>query len=131
MCAQRNRFGQATVGQRQTAHRAVITATISPYRATRDSIRRLVEGDGARFIEAHVAATFEQCEARDVKGLYAEARAGTRTSFTGLDDPYEEPLAPEIVIPSASEPMEASLSRIVQFLEQHGLLQPAHAGVSA
>ncbi|MGE0570372.1 MAG: adenylyl-sulfate kinase [Dehalococcoidia bacterium] len=109
----------------------VITATISPYRATRESIRRIVEDDGSLFIEAHVAATFEQCEARDVKGLYAEARAGTRTSFTGLDDPYEEPLTPELVIPSASETVAASLDRVVQFLEQRGLLEQARAGVTA
>ena len=110
---------------------AVVTATISPYRATREAIRRIVEEDGSLFIEAHVAATFEQCEARDVKGLYAEARAGTRTSFTGLDDPYEEPLSPELVIPSASETVDASLGRVVQFLEQRGLLKHARAGVSA
>jgi adenylyl-sulfate kinase len=54
----------------------VITAAISPYRDTRDAVRRLVEADGGRFIEAHVAASLEECEARVVKGLYAEARAG-------------------------------------------------------
>lgn len=110
---------------------AVITATISPYRDTRDANRRLIEGDGSMFIEAHVAATFEECEARDVKGLYAEARAGKRTLFTGLDDPYEAPLAPEIVIPSGREPLTASLDRVVQFLEQRGLLEPIPAGVEA
>jgi len=109
---------------------AVITATISPYRATRDANRNLIEGDGSVFIEAHVAATFEQCEARDVKGLYAEARAGKRTMFTGLDDPYEEPLRPEVVIPSGAELLDASLDRVLRFLEQAGLLQPIHAGVS-
>ena len=67
---------------------AVITAAISPYRDTRDANVRVIEADGAAFIEVHVAATLEECEARDVKGLYAEARAGKRPGFTGIDDPY-------------------------------------------
>lgn len=110
---------------------AVITATISPYRATRDANRALVEGDGSVFVEAHVAATFDECEARDVKGLYAEARAGKRQLFTGLDDPYEEPLAPEVVIPTGSETLETSLARVLAYLEDRGLVQPAHHGEHA
>ncbi len=101
---------------------AVITAAISPYRAIRDSIRQLVEADGAIFIEVHVAATLEECEARDVKGLYAEARAGKRTGFTGIDDPYEPPLNPEVICPTGSEPLEASLGRIIGYLEERGLV---------
>lgn len=101
---------------------AVITAAISPYRAIRDSIRQLVEADGATFIEVHVAATLEECEARDVKGLYAEARAGKRTGFTGIDDPYEPPLNPEVICPTGSEPLEASLGRIIGYLEERGLV---------
>ena len=71
---------------------AVITAAISPYRAPRDANRATrSKADGSRFIETHVAASLEECEARDVKGLYAEARAGKRAGFTGIDDPYEAP----------------------------------------
>ncbi len=106
----------------------VITAAISPYRETRDAVRRLVESDGGRFIEAHVAATLEECEARDVKGLYAEARAGKRPGFTGIDDPYEMPLNPELAIPTGQEPLDASLGRVLTYLEAQGLIaQPAEA----
>ena len=105
----------------------VITAAISPYRETRDAIRAMVEADGATFIEAHVAATLEECEARDVKGLYAEARAGKRPGFTGVDDPYEPPLHPELSIPTGQEPLDASLRRVLSFLEERGLV-PALEG---
>jgi adenylylsulfate kinase len=111
---------------------AVITAAISPYQSTRDANRKLIEGDGSTFIETHVAATVEECEARDVKGLYAEARAGKRTGFTGIDDPYEAPSNPEITLPTGSESLEASLARIVSYLESRGLIsQPALAGGSS
>lgn len=103
----------------------VITAAISPYRETRDAVRRLVEADGGRFIEAYVAATLEECEARDVKGLYAEARAGKRPGFTGIDDPYEPPLRPEISIPTGREPLDASLGRVLVYLEREGLIERA------
>ena len=103
---------------------AVLTAAISPYRATRDTNRRLIEGDGSAFIETYVAATLAECEARDVKGLYAEARAGKRTAFTGVDDPYEPPLSPEIVVPTGAEGIDASLERVVSYLEVRGLIPP-------
>jgi len=103
---------------------AVITAAISPYRDTRDANRRLVEGDGSRFIEVYLAATIEECEARDVKGLYAEVRAGTRTGFTGIDDPYEAPLHPELVVPTGRELIEASLQRILDYLAAQELVSP-------
>ncbi len=104
---------------------AVITAAISPYRQTRDEVRRLVESHGSAFVEVHAAATIEECEARDVKGLYAEARAGRRPGLTGVDDPYEPPLHPEVAIPSGSEPLAASLARIVSYLEAEGLVAPS------
>jgi adenylyl-sulfate kinase len=108
---------------------AVITAAISPYESTRDANRALIEGDGSAFVETYVAATLEECEARDVKGLYAEARAGKRTGFTGIDDPYEPPSNPEVTLPTGSEPLEASIARILDYLESRGLIpQPAFAG---
>ncbi|MEO8539194.1 MAG: adenylyl-sulfate kinase [bacterium] len=100
----------------------VITAAISPYRETRDSVRALVEGDGSVFIEAHVAATLEECEARDVKGLYAEARAGRRPGMTGVDDPYEPPPTPELSIPTGQEPLSSSIERVIRYLETQGLV---------
>lgn len=105
---------------------AVITAAISPYRDTRDAVRRLVEGDGSSFIEAHAAATVEECEARDVKGLYAEARSGKRPGFTGIDDPYEPPLHPEIVLRTGSEDLESSVRKVLDYLSARGLV-PATA----
>lgn len=104
---------------------AVITAAISPYRATRDANRALIEGDGSAFIEAYVAATLEECEARDVKGLYAEARAGKRTGFTGIDDPYEPPLSPEVVLPTGVEPVAQSMERLLACLEGRRLIRGA------
>ena len=104
---------------------AVITAAISPYRDIRDQNRALIEGDGSEFVEVFAAATVEECEARDVKGLYAEARAGKRPGFTGIDDPYEEPLKAEIVCETGKDPMEKSLQDILSHLEERGLVPAA------
>lgn len=71
---------------------------ISPYRADRDRVRCLHEDAGIPFIEVFVDTPIELCEQRDPKGLYAKARAGEITGFTGIDDPYEPPAAPELVL---------------------------------
>src|SRR3954471_23078767 len=71
-----------------------VTAAISPYRAVRDEVRGWIDN----FVEVHVATSLEECETRDVKGLYAKARAGEIPEFTGVSDPYEEPLKPEILL---------------------------------
>lgn len=105
----------------------VITAAISPYREVRESIRRLVEGDGSDFIEVYAAASVDECEARDVKGLYAEARAGMRPGFTGIDDPYEPPLSPELRIPTGAQPLALSVASLEEFLRERGVL-PAGIG---
>lgn len=103
---------------------AVLTAAISPYRAVRERNRELVESDGSAFIEVFAGASVAECEARDVKGLYAEARAGKRPGFTGLDDPYEAPTAPEVRCETGKETVAESLARIVDHLERRGLLPP-------
>ena len=72
---------------------------ISPYRAGRDHARALHEAAGLPFVEVFVDTPIEVCEQRDPKGLYAQARAGKITGFTGIDDPYEAPLAAELVLP--------------------------------
>src|SRR5919199_3918553 len=95
-----------------------ITAAISPYRAIRDEIRQMTEN----FMEVHVNAPLEVCEARDVKGLYAKARAGEIKQFTGIDDPYEEPLNPEVVCYTAEETIQESVEKIVTFLERSGYI---------
>jgi adenylylsulfate kinase len=97
----------------------VITAAISPYRAVRDEVRETV---GDAFIEVHVATPLEVCEQRDVKGLYAKARSGALKGFTGIDDPYEPPLEPEIAIATQEESPEESAARIIGVLEARGYL---------
>jgi len=71
---------------------------VSPYRAARDSVRSRVASTGLTFLEVFVDTPLEECEARDPKGLYARARAGELTGMTGIDDPYEPPSAPELVL---------------------------------
>ncbi len=75
---------------------------VSPYRAARDAVRRRVASAGLRFIEVFVDTPLEECERRDPKGLYAKARAGELRNMTGIDDPYEAPEAPELVLGAGS-----------------------------
>ncbi len=105
----------------------VITAAISPYQEIRDENRAMVENAGAAFIEVHAAATVDQCEARDVKGLYAKARAGEIKGFTGVDDPYEEPPAPELRCETGLDAPESSLQQIIDHLESRGLIGEARS----
>lgn len=97
----------------------VITAAISPYRAIRDEVRALA---GERFLEVYIATPLEVCESRDVKGLYAKARSGQLKGFTGIDDPYEPPLAPEVEIAAHTETVEESAARIIDALQARGYL---------
>ncbi len=98
----------------------VICAAISPYRAIRDEVR----AGFSRFIEVFVDASLEVCESRDVKGLYAKARAGEIKGFTGIDDPYEAPLNPEVVCSTATESVEESVAKILKKAEDLGYLTP-------
>jgi adenylylsulfate kinase len=100
----------------------VITAAISPYREIRDEARAKMDG---RFIEAYVKASVEECEKRDVKGLYAKARAGELKEFTGVSDPYEEPKNPELEIDTESQTPEQSAQQILDYLEERGLIPSA------
>jgi adenylylsulfate kinase len=100
-----------------------LTAFISPYRRDRDAVRRmLAPGD---FVEIHVKAPLEVCEGRDPKGLYKKARAGEIKGFTGIDDPYEEPLAPELVVDSATRPPDELAAEVVAWLERSGTIPRA------
>jgi sulfate adenylyltransferase len=99
---------------------AVVTAAISPYRATRDAVRKMVGND--HFIEVFVDTPIEVCEQRDVKGMYARARRGELSTFTGIDDPYEPPLAPEIRLDTLNSSVQENAGRIMTFLEKHGFL---------
>jgi adenylylsulfate kinase len=100
----------------------VITAAISPYRAIRDEARTQMDG---RFIEAYVKASVEECERRDVKGLYAKARAGEIKEFTGVSDPYEPPENAEIVLETEEQTPEESAAAIIAYLDEHELIPPA------
>jgi sulfate adenylyltransferase len=104
----------------------VICAAISPYRATRNEVRQMV-GDG-HFIEVFVDTPIDVCEQRDVKGLYARARRGQITGFTGVDDPYEEPVNPEIVLSTIGIDPEENARTIVDYLETNGFLVPDGSG---
>ena len=90
----------------------VIVAAISPYRTMRDEFRSSTEN----FIEIYVNAPLDVCEERDVKGLYAKARTGEIKAFTGIDDPYEEPLTPHIICYSAEENISESIAKVTAFL---------------
>ena len=98
-----------------------ITAAISPYRETRDAVRAMHEGN---FIEIHVATPLEVCEERDVKGLYAKARTGEIPEFTGVSDPYEAPLAPEVVVPTHDRTVAESAALVLEYLDSVGLSAP-------
>jgi adenylylsulfate kinase len=107
-----------------------IAAAISPYRSVRDENRKLVESNGGAFIEVYVSTPVEECEKRDVKGLYKKARAGQLKGFTGVDDPYEAPLNPEIEIKTQSEDPQTSALKILSYLESKNLIPTATKGCS-
>jgi adenylylsulfate kinase len=90
----------------------VITAAISPYRAVRDEARAMIKD----FVEVFADAPIEVCEQRDVKGLYAKARAGEIKGFTGVDDPYEPPTSPEVVCRTDRESVEGSAQKVLDKL---------------
>ncbi len=96
-----------------------ITAAISPYRSVREDCRRMCQ---TAFVEVHVDAPLEVVEGRDVKGLYKRARAGEIPHFTGISDPYEPPEAPELRVPTAEEPLTASVERVLDHLRGQGLI---------
>jgi adenylyl-sulfate kinase len=97
----------------------VITAAISPYRDIRDEVRRSHE---STFVEAFVECSIDELVRRDRKGLYAKALRGEIRNFTGISDPYEAPVAPEIHIRTDRESADASGARIVAWLEARGLV---------
>lgn len=95
-----------------------ITAAISPYRAIRDEVRKLHKN----FIEVYAKCSLEEAEKRDVKGLYKKARSGEIPQFTGVSDPYEEPLNPEIVVETDNGTPEEKAEEIINWLSKNGYL---------
>jgi sulfate adenylyltransferase len=100
----------------------VIAAAISPYRTTRNEVRKMVGEE--RFIEIFVDTPIEVCEERDVKGLYARARRGQIKGFTGVDDPYEVPVDPEITLHTVDISSEENARKIIEIMEARGFLLP-------
>jgi len=91
-----------------------IVSAISPYRVTRDSNRRLI----GSFVEVYAKCPLEECEKRDVKGLYKKARNGEVEAFTGVSDPYEEPLNPEVICETDKETPEQSTEKVFDYLKK-------------
>ena len=100
----------------------VIAAAISPYREIRDEVRQSISRDGGEFIEVYVQCPLDVLIERDVKGLYKRALAEEIKEFTGVSDPYEAPLNPEVTVKTDSESIEESASKIIAALERRGLL---------
>lgn len=94
----------------------VLCAFVSPYRQDRDRIREIL--DQGDFIEVHVAASLQECERRDTKGLYKRARLGDIQDLTGVTAPYEPPLSPELVLNTEAETLPQSTDRVVNYLTQ-------------
>ena len=98
-----------------------VCAAISPYRAARDSVRSMV--DDGRFVEIFVDTPLSVCEQRDTKGMYARARAGEISGFTGIDDPYEAPLNPEITLDTVTRTAETNAWLIMDYLAEEGFVR--------
>jgi adenylylsulfate kinase len=101
-----------------------MTSFISPYRKDRDLVRALHAEAQLPFLEVHVNTPIETCEQRDPKGLYKKARAGQLKNFTGVDDPYEAPLHPELTIDATSTSPQEAAVLLLDYLGQQGLLGP-------
>ena len=101
---------------------ATITAAISPYQGAREEARRLI----GRFVEVYVNCPLEVCERRDVKGLYRKARRGEILAFTGVSDPYEVPVSPEVVVKTDQDSEERCVAHIMERVEDLGFLPRGH-----
>ena len=104
-----------------------IVSAISPYREVRDEVR----GEIGSFVEVHVHASLDELVRRDVKGLYEKALKGEIPHFTGVSDPYEEPLDPEVFLDTEEESIEESLAKVVSALETRGFIPSSAARESA
>jgi len=100
-----------------------IASAISPYRSVRDENRALVGSD--KFVEVYCEVPIDVAIERDVKGLYKKALSGEIKNFTGISDPYEPPSTPEVAINSGTEAVEDSYAKIISYLEERGLIEPA------
>ncbi len=106
----------------------VIAAAVSPYRTTRNEVRGMIGDD--HFVEVYVDTPLEICEQRDVKGMYARARSGELQGFTGIDDPYEPPINPEIVLETVNQSAEKNARLVLKYLIEQGFVRAARPQLS-
>jgi adenylylsulfate kinase len=99
----------------------VLVPVIAPYAEARAAVRALHEESGAAYVEVHVATPVQVCAERDVKGLYARARAGTLTGLTGVDDPYEPPSSPDLRLDTIGRPIDDTVAALHSLLDGRGL----------
>lgn len=104
----------------------VITAMISPYVAAREAARARI----GSFVEVYVRCTIEELTRRDVKGLYARALRGEIPHFTGISDPYEPPVNPDVVVDSSTETVDESVAKVIAVLEERGYISPVVTSAS-
>ncbi|WP_129305895.1 adenylyl-sulfate kinase [Streptomyces sp. L2] len=98
-----------------------LVPVIAPYADSRDAVRKRHEENGTAYVEVHVATPVEVCSVRDVKGLYAKQAAGELSGLTGVDDPYEEPEAPDLRIESQDQTVQESAASVYALLSERGL----------
>jgi adenylylsulfate kinase len=107
----------------------VLVSAIAPFRDVRDQVRAAHEANGTAYLEVHVSTPVEVASQRDVKGLYARQRVGEISGLTGVDDPYEEPLEPDLVIAAHEHPVEESVALLLELLTARGFAgTPSAAG---
>ncbi|UUN29909.1 adenylyl-sulfate kinase [Streptomyces sp. FIT100] len=100
----------------------VLVPVIAPYADSREAVRKRHGAEGTAYVEVHVATPVEVCSVRDVKGLYAKQAAGEISGLTGVDDPYEEPEAPDLRIESHTQTVQESAASLYALLGERGLL---------
>ena len=101
---------------------AVLASFVSPYRNVREEARKIIESEGLKFIEVYVKCSLEECIRRDPKGLYRKALKGEIKDMTGIQDPYEEPLNPEVVVDSENEKPDLCAEKIISKLRELDLI---------
>ncbi|MCW5254342.1 adenylyl-sulfate kinase [Streptomyces sp. SHP 1-2] len=98
-----------------------LVPVIAPYADSRDAVRKRHEANGTAYLQVHVATPLDVCSVRDVKGLYAKQAAGELTGLTGVDDPYEEPVSPDLRIDSQHQTVQESAAAVHALLSERGL----------